>query len=304
MSFNVGNVFKYLWRAGLKTPKVDALDPKSEEQRAKELSLQDHKKAFFYLKDEIERLERELNPLIAVGTINHLKPGEAHTAFAGDTGLQFVQKQKPIKFSKWVTDLSNFWNDVGETLVGESFEADLVRAAAILGLKDDALVLTREVQDKIREIRSADFNDTLDVAESLLKCYLPEKKPTAKKKGLKALDKHILKVVADAQRRGGTVLRSAIVEEPVQLESVRGENLLKRIRLRVSAQLKKSGYFNDFFTEFSKTLGRGVYKNAYYNVPVVLVPVIQRTVSIWEDEQDSNGEALAYAILNVLEIKK
>jgi hypothetical protein len=44
MSFNTGNVFKYLWRAGLKgeTPK-----------------LQDYKKALWYLKDEILRLEKE-----------------------------------------------------------------------------------------------------------------------------------------------------------------------------------------------------------------------------------------------------
>ena len=42
MTFNVGNVIKYLWRAGLKDS---------------EPSLQDLKKARFYLDDEIERLE-------------------------------------------------------------------------------------------------------------------------------------------------------------------------------------------------------------------------------------------------------
>lgn len=42
MSFNIGNVIKYLWRAGLKdqTP-----------------TLQDLKKAAWYLNDEIKRLE-------------------------------------------------------------------------------------------------------------------------------------------------------------------------------------------------------------------------------------------------------
>lgn len=44
MTFNVGNVFKYLWRAGLKDTAP---------------SLEDHKKALWYLKDEIERLELE-----------------------------------------------------------------------------------------------------------------------------------------------------------------------------------------------------------------------------------------------------
>ena len=42
MTFNVGNVIKYLWRAGLKDS---------------EPSLQDLKKARFYLDDEIQSLE-------------------------------------------------------------------------------------------------------------------------------------------------------------------------------------------------------------------------------------------------------
>jgi hypothetical protein len=44
-SFNVGNVIKYCWRAGLKNPE----------------SLEDLKKAQFYLRREIARLEKE-NP--------------------------------------------------------------------------------------------------------------------------------------------------------------------------------------------------------------------------------------------------
>ena len=44
MPFNTGNVFKYLWRAGLKdgAPSID-----------------DHRKALYYLQDEIARLERK-----------------------------------------------------------------------------------------------------------------------------------------------------------------------------------------------------------------------------------------------------
>lgn len=44
MSFNIGNVFKYCWRSGLKDP-------------AKEIA--DLKKARFYLDDEINRLENK-----------------------------------------------------------------------------------------------------------------------------------------------------------------------------------------------------------------------------------------------------
>ena len=43
-SCNIGNVIKYLWRAGLKDP-------------AKEI--EDMEKAMFYLKDEIERIKNE-----------------------------------------------------------------------------------------------------------------------------------------------------------------------------------------------------------------------------------------------------
>ncbi len=41
-NFNIGNAFKYLWRAGLK-----------DEAR----TIQDLEKAIFYIKDEINRLE-------------------------------------------------------------------------------------------------------------------------------------------------------------------------------------------------------------------------------------------------------
>jgi len=44
MTFNVGNVFKYLWRSGLKDG---------------EPVLKDFKKALWYLEDEIKRLEAE-----------------------------------------------------------------------------------------------------------------------------------------------------------------------------------------------------------------------------------------------------
>lgn len=42
MNFNLGNVIKYLWRSGLKDNNP---------------SIQDLKKALFYLQDEIKRLE-------------------------------------------------------------------------------------------------------------------------------------------------------------------------------------------------------------------------------------------------------
>lgn len=45
MTFNLGNVVKYVWRAGLKTSD----------------SIQDLKKALFYLQDEIKRLEESNN---------------------------------------------------------------------------------------------------------------------------------------------------------------------------------------------------------------------------------------------------
>ena len=41
-NFNVGNAFKYLWRAGLKN---------------EETQIEDLKKAIFYIQDEINRLE-------------------------------------------------------------------------------------------------------------------------------------------------------------------------------------------------------------------------------------------------------
>lgn len=75
MSFNVGNVFKYLWRAGLKG--ADNASTSFEAKKA--AALQDHKKAFFYLKDEIARLEKELNPGIVVG-MNLSTPSEDHDA--------------------------------------------------------------------------------------------------------------------------------------------------------------------------------------------------------------------------------
>ena len=41
-NFNIGNAFKYLWRAGLKGDKTE---------------IQDLQKAIFYIEDEIKRIE-------------------------------------------------------------------------------------------------------------------------------------------------------------------------------------------------------------------------------------------------------
>lgn len=48
MSFNLGNVVKYLWRAGLKDSEITNKE------------LEDLKKARFYLDDEIQKKEKEL----------------------------------------------------------------------------------------------------------------------------------------------------------------------------------------------------------------------------------------------------
>ena len=44
-NFNIGNAMKYIWRGGLKTS-----DPR-----------EDYRKAIWYLKDEIARIEKELS---------------------------------------------------------------------------------------------------------------------------------------------------------------------------------------------------------------------------------------------------
>ena len=44
MNFNTGNAMKYLWRAGLKDPSK---------------TIEDLRKAEFYIQDEINRLERQ-----------------------------------------------------------------------------------------------------------------------------------------------------------------------------------------------------------------------------------------------------
>lgn len=46
MNFNIGNVFKYLMRAGIKDPSKN---------------IEDHEKAAWYLNDEIKRLKDEQN---------------------------------------------------------------------------------------------------------------------------------------------------------------------------------------------------------------------------------------------------
>lgn len=53
-NFNVGNAFKYLWRAGLKKDEVLSDTAKT---------IEDLRKAMFYIEDEIKRLEN-----ISVGT--------------------------------------------------------------------------------------------------------------------------------------------------------------------------------------------------------------------------------------------
>lgn len=45
-NFNIGNAFKYLWRAGLKD---------------EDKTIQDLEKAIFYIQDEIKRLKGEYN---------------------------------------------------------------------------------------------------------------------------------------------------------------------------------------------------------------------------------------------------
>lgn len=48
-NFNVGNAFKYLWRAGLKV---------GPDKSSTEKQVEDLEKAIFYIQDEIERLRR------------------------------------------------------------------------------------------------------------------------------------------------------------------------------------------------------------------------------------------------------
>lgn len=50
--FNIGNVIKYIWRAGLKHEKG---------MNNRDKQIEDMEKAMFYLKDEIEMLKRKRN---------------------------------------------------------------------------------------------------------------------------------------------------------------------------------------------------------------------------------------------------
>lgn len=50
--FNIGNVIKYIWRAGLKH---------EEGMSCQDKQIEDMEKAMFYLKDEIEMLKRKRN---------------------------------------------------------------------------------------------------------------------------------------------------------------------------------------------------------------------------------------------------
>jgi hypothetical protein len=52
MTFNIGNAIKYLWRAGLKTPRARTI------KEAKEVTIQDLKKARWYIDREIARISK------------------------------------------------------------------------------------------------------------------------------------------------------------------------------------------------------------------------------------------------------
>lgn len=52
MTFNIGNVFKYCWRAGLKDSAP---------------SLQDLQKAAWYLNDEIQKIQASQNKIVLTG---------------------------------------------------------------------------------------------------------------------------------------------------------------------------------------------------------------------------------------------
>lgn len=53
MTFNAGNAVKYLWRAGLKQPRIDIVANGQKH-------LEDLRKAAWYVTREVERLEKEL----------------------------------------------------------------------------------------------------------------------------------------------------------------------------------------------------------------------------------------------------
>lgn len=57
MCFNLGNVFKYVWRAGLKHAKPNYEMTFCEVQKDR---LRDLKKARWYLDDEIQRVENDI----------------------------------------------------------------------------------------------------------------------------------------------------------------------------------------------------------------------------------------------------
>lgn len=62
MNFNIGNAFKYMWRAGLKTPEHPAFYIGHAERGVTRMPIdpkhiEDLKKAVWYINDEIGRLE-------------------------------------------------------------------------------------------------------------------------------------------------------------------------------------------------------------------------------------------------------
>lgn len=78
MTFNLGNAVKYIWRAGLKSPD----------------RLQDLKKAEFYIKDEIARLEEAgtKKVLAVMGSCENIAYGGPHPRNYGNGELPLVPR--------------------------------------------------------------------------------------------------------------------------------------------------------------------------------------------------------------------
>jgi hypothetical protein len=90
MTFNVGSVFKYLWRAGLKDS---------------EPSLKDHKKALFYLQDEIARLEGAADIEAMEPTADEIAEAAAREAVEADR--RWANAAKTAELLKEGPGLSN-----------------------------------------------------------------------------------------------------------------------------------------------------------------------------------------------------
>lgn len=86
MSFNLGNVIKYLWRSGLKDSSP---------------SIEDLKKARWYLDDEIRRVQGDLVPRETLDTIKEklAKSGRPVVEVAEERpkwGVLFADEQAPV----------------------------------------------------------------------------------------------------------------------------------------------------------------------------------------------------------------